>query len=86
MEKEEKEQHQLQVQLVRDKLAARCRRSEVLLQQLGLASKYKKKPESALLDKMESNESDNEILKNDLETYNKMSAIVKAKCWRNDAR
>jgi hypothetical protein len=67
MEKEEKEQHQLQVQLVRDKLAVRCRRRGVLLQQLGLASKYKKKPESALLDKMESNESDNEILKNDLE-------------------
>jgi hypothetical protein len=39
MEKEEKEQHQLRVRLVRDKLAARCRRSKVLLQQLGRASK-----------------------------------------------
>ena len=67
MEIEEKQQHRLQVQLVRDKLAARHWRSEVLLQQLELASKYKKKPDSTLFEKMESKESEIEMLENELE-------------------
>ena len=69
MEKDEELQHQLRVRLVRDKLAARRRRSEVLLQQLGLASKYKKKPDSStLFEKMESNKSEIlEMLENELE-------------------
>ena len=65
MEKEEKQQHHMCFRLVRDKLAARRRRSEVLLQQLTLSSKYKKRP---LFDKMESNEE--EIEKLELELAN----------------
>ncbi|KAI2496986.1 hypothetical protein MHU86_17513 [Fragilaria crotonensis] len=42
MEKEEKQHHHLRVRLVRDKLAARRRRSEVLLQQLTLSSSSRK--------------------------------------------
>lgn len=46
MEKEEKQQHHMCVCLVRDKLTAHRRRSEVLLQQLTLSSKYKKRPDT----------------------------------------
>jgi hypothetical protein len=69
MEKEEKQQHQLRVRLVRDKLAARRRRSEVLLQKIGLASKYKKKTDDTTLNekKVESIESEIEVLENELE-------------------
>jgi hypothetical protein len=69
MEKEEKQQHQLRVRLVRDKLAARRRRSEVLLQKIGLASKSKKKTDdTALLEKkVESIESEIEMLECELE-------------------
>jgi hypothetical protein len=68
MEKEEKQHHQLCVRLVRDKLAARRRRSEVLLQQLTLSSKYKKRPDSTLFDKMESNEEEIDTLEHELAT------------------
>jgi hypothetical protein len=69
MEKEEKQQHQLQVRLVRDKLAARRRRSEVLLQKIGLASKSKKKTDDTTMleKKVESIESEIEVLENELE-------------------
>jgi hypothetical protein len=74
MEKEEKQQHQLQVRLVRDKLAARRRRSEVLLQKIGLASKSKKKTDDTTLleQKVESIESDIEALENELENLQQL--------------
>jgi hypothetical protein len=66
MEKEEKQEHHMCVRLVRDKLAARRRRSDVLLQQLTLLSKYKKRPDATLFDKMESNEEEIEKLEHEL--------------------
>jgi hypothetical protein len=49
IEKEEKAQHSLRVCLVRDKLVACRRRSEVILQRLNLLSKMKKKPDTHCL-------------------------------------
>jgi hypothetical protein len=72
MEKEEKQHHHLQVRLVRDKLAARRRRSEVLLQKLTLSSKYKKRPDTELFEKMESNEEEIEMLENEIENLQQL--------------
>ncbi len=66
MEREEKQQHHMCVCLVQDKLAASRRRSEVLLQQLILPSKYKKRPNASLFDKMESNEEEIDKLEHEL--------------------
>ena len=66
IEKEEKQQHQMCDCLIRNKLAAPCRRSEALLQQLDLSSKYKKRPDATLFDKMESNEDEIEKLEHEL--------------------
>ena len=78
MEKEEKQRHYMCVRLVRDKLAARRRRrSEVLLQQLTLASKYKKRPDATSFDKMESNEE--EIVKLEVE----LATLQERECRRH---
>ena len=62
IEKEEKAHHSLRVRLVRDKLVACRRRSEVVLQRLKLLSKMKKKPDTTLLEKLEANEEEIERL------------------------
>lgn len=66
MEKEESRNHHLRVQLVRDKLTARRRCSEVFLQRLNLSSKNKKKPDTTLLDKMDADEDEIEKPENEL--------------------
>ena len=68
MEKVEKQQHQMCVHLVREKLAVPRRRSEVLLQQLTLASKDKKLSDPTSFDKMESNKEEIEKLEDELTT------------------
>ena len=68
LEKEEKQHHSMRVRLVRDKLIACKRRSDVLLQQLQLSSKYKKKADTDKLDKLDANEAEIEKLETELET------------------
>jgi hypothetical protein len=66
LEKEEKQHHGICVRLVRDKLAACKRRSDMLLQQLQLSSKYKKKTDTTMLDKLKSNETEIEKIESEL--------------------
>jgi hypothetical protein len=65
LEKEEKQQHGMCVRLVRDKLTACRRRSDVLLQQLQLFAKAKKKT-TELYDKLEATEAEVEQLECEL--------------------
>ncbi|KAI2500766.1 hypothetical protein MHU86_13690 [Fragilaria crotonensis] len=83
MEKEEKQHHHLRVRLVRDKLAARRRRSEVLLQRLTLSSKFKKKPDSTLFDKMNVNEEEIEKLEDELATLQELECIRHSEMMAN---
>ena len=78
MEREEKQHRHPCVRLVRNKLAARRRRSEVLLQQLTLSSKYKKRPDETLFEKMESNE---EVIEKLLE--HELANLQERECQRH---
>ena len=80
MEKEESKNHYLRVRLVRDKLTARRRRSDVFLQRLNLSSKIKKRPDTTLLDKMEANEDEIENLEKEL------VILQEEECRRHDER
>jgi hypothetical protein len=65
MEKQEKQHHCMLVCIIRDKLTARHVKREVILQQLTLLPKFRKKPDETLLEKMQSN--DEKIEKLELE-------------------
>ena len=65
LEKEEKQQHGTCVRLVRDKLTACRRRSDILLQQLRLFARSKKNT-TALFDKLEATEAEVEKLEYEL--------------------
>ena len=65
LEKEEKQQHGMCVRLVRDKLTACGRRSDILLQQLQFFAKSKKNT-TALFDKLEATEVEVEKLECEL--------------------
>ena len=65
LENKEKQQHGMCVRLVRDKLTACRRRSDILLQQLQLFAKFKKNT-AALFDKLEATEAEVEKLECEL--------------------
>ncbi|KAI2509845.1 hypothetical protein MHU86_4556 [Fragilaria crotonensis] len=67
LEKQEKQHHSMRLRIIRDKLAARRGKREVILQQLTLSSKFRKKPDDVLLEKMQSNEDEIEKLELELE-------------------
>jgi hypothetical protein len=67
LEKQEKQHHSMRLRIIRDKLAARRGKREVILQQLTLSSKFRKKPDEILLEKMQSNEDEIEKLELELE-------------------
>ena len=59
MEKQEKQHHSMLIRIIRDKLVVRRGKREVILQQLTISSKFRKKPDETLLEKMENNEGEN---------------------------
>jgi hypothetical protein len=67
MEKQEKPHHSMRVHILRDKLTARRGKREMILQQLTLLSKFRKKPDETMLEKMQSNEDEIEKLELELE-------------------
>jgi hypothetical protein len=77
LEKEEKQQHGMRVRLVRGKLTACRRRSDILLQQLQLSAKSKKDSTTVLFDKLEATEA--EIKKLECE----LVALEERECGRH---
>ena len=75
LEKEEKEHHGMCVRLVRDKLVARRGKREMILQQLNLISKYKKKTDHTMYDKMQENEAEIEKLELELVTLQEEECV-----------
>jgi hypothetical protein len=67
VEKQEKQHQGMRMRIIRDKLASRRGKRDVILQQLTLSSKFRKKPDTTLLEKLENNEDEIEKLGLELE-------------------